>query len=184
MEPCSCYVLEFSVQPGGARWAELHCYSDSESIGRGAMQVSSEPEVAPYLLLWYGATFGIWSIQMGRVDAFLDLHPYVTAQMPGSTDWHALDSADLHASVQALGDQDMFEALNSAVLRVDWSTAQIQLPSLEGQLLMPGETTPVYSDGDWSDAYLPDEEEVSYGSYEVESGEWLESLRPEGEVLD
>lgn len=181
MEPRSCYVLEFSVQPGGVRWAELHAYANLEFIGQGALRVSSVPETAPYMLLWYGATFGVWSIQAGKVQAFLDLHPYTSVQLAGSTEWQPLDSADVRATVQALEAQDTLEVLDNAVLGVNWQAAQAQLPLLSGPHLQAGETMPVNGTTEEIQSYLPIGGELSYGSYEAESDEPLESLDPEDE---
>lgn len=78
----SCYVVETSVGPGGARWAELHAYTDlrhvRHCIDRFCHNGGGDPA---YLGIHYGATLSVWTIQRGVVTDFLDLHPFIEVKL-------------------------------------------------------------------------------------------------------
>lgn len=78
----SCYILEFSVQPGAARHAEVYVYETLDALRHRVNQaVLGEPAsvaeafVASYLLS--DPTFGVWVVQRGQVTRFVDLRPHV-----------------------------------------------------------------------------------------------------------
>ena len=72
--PTSCYLLEFSVGPGGARHAHIHAYGDFDRL-RASFE--RHDDVDDYLVIWYGATLVLWVVQEGVVVDDIDLHPYL-----------------------------------------------------------------------------------------------------------
>ncbi|MEV5825751.1 hypothetical protein AB0L25_09260 [Spirillospora sp. NPDC052242] len=73
--PHSCYLLEFSVSPGGARQGHVHAAptldllrESFESLGGG---------VDDYLVMLYGAVLHAWVVQEGEIVQGVDLHPFL-----------------------------------------------------------------------------------------------------------
>lgn len=75
--PLSCYILEFSVLPGGARQAELHVGGTIDDLHRITGDHWGGEEVDGYLILSYLSLFQLWVVQEGRIVQGIDLHPYL-----------------------------------------------------------------------------------------------------------
>jgi hypothetical protein len=73
VEP-SCYVLEHSVEPGGARLGDFHAWGDLDDL---AASLDRRGGLDPYLVMWYGATLRLWVVQHGEALDDIDLRPYL-----------------------------------------------------------------------------------------------------------
>ncbi|WP_158642450.1 hypothetical protein [Actinomadura sp. WAC 06369] len=73
--PHSCYLLEFSVSPGGARQGDVHVAPTldllRESFERRAHGADG------YLVMLYGAVLHAWVVQEGEIVQGVDLHPFL-----------------------------------------------------------------------------------------------------------
>jgi hypothetical protein len=174
--PTSCYILELSVQPGGARWAELHVYTDPAHLRPFIEMFCAMPaRMYAYFAVWYGATLGVWVVQAGEVERFIDLHRYI------------LISRGAHAPIP-LADKDLVETMllagkrrsdrligrsaffDGVELTLAWDELAAVLPPLRPPLLAPGDATPVSGHERFDDDnYLP--RVAQFGSREVEGGE-------------
>ncbi len=70
----SCYLLEFSVGPGGARQGDVHAALDLDALRASFERRYDEDDLA-YLTLWYGAVLHLWVVQDGVLADGFDLHP-------------------------------------------------------------------------------------------------------------
>lgn len=76
----SCYLLEFSVAPGGARQGDVY----ANGTLAGLRKDFKDENVDSHLVLAYGAVLHAWSVQHGvLVDGF-DLHPFLRT---GNDEW-------------------------------------------------------------------------------------------------
>lgn len=73
----SCYLLEYSVEPGGARHAHLYTHATLD----GLRELMGD-EVDPHKILWYRAVLHLWVVQEGRIVQGIDLHPLHTTATP------------------------------------------------------------------------------------------------------
>lgn len=81
----SCYLLEFSVGPGGARLGDVHAYPDLVGLREGferRCDWRGEDGVDPYLVMWYGAELTLWVVQHGEIVEGIDLHPFLRSADP------------------------------------------------------------------------------------------------------
>jgi len=200
----SCYVVEMSVGPGGSRWAELHAYTELAHV-RWAIDrlCQNDCGTAAYHAISYGATVGIWTIQRGEVAAFLDLHPFIAAELEGKP---AAKLSDHDGCMRILverrkelsredGDDEDEEELEEEeildidleiyeemALTADWEAIASRLPPLEEPLLGPGERAcqdnprgiPEPHEG----TYFYLDENIRFGSYDVENGDVLDGPVP------
>ena len=70
--PHSCYLLEFSVMPGGARQGDIHVGTTIDALCE-----SLQHGIDDYLVIWYGAVLHLWIVQEGLIVEGIDLHPYL-----------------------------------------------------------------------------------------------------------
>ena len=77
--PKSCYVLEFSVQPGGARLGDVHVHGTLAELRAGFDRRYSVDEfgVDGDLVLWSGAVLYLWAVERGTAVAGIDLRGYL-----------------------------------------------------------------------------------------------------------
>jgi hypothetical protein len=73
VEP-SCYVLEHSVEPGGARLADFHVWGNLDDL---AASLDRRGGLDPYLVMWYGIVLRLWVVQNGEALDEIDLRPYL-----------------------------------------------------------------------------------------------------------
>ncbi|XRQ06410.1 hypothetical protein ACN3XK_59350 [Actinomadura welshii] len=78
--PHSCYLLEFSVEPGGARLGDVHVGSTLGMLRQSWSLFGSDLD--DYLVLWYGAVLHLWVVQEGAIVQGIDLHPYLRSGDP------------------------------------------------------------------------------------------------------
>ncbi|WP_436771208.1 hypothetical protein [Yinghuangia sp. YIM S09857] len=82
----SCYVLEFSVDHGGSRMADVHAFGDLDalraSFERRCARFGEPGGVDAYLVMWYGAVLHLWVVQLGAIVEGIDLHPYLRTGNP------------------------------------------------------------------------------------------------------
>ncbi|WP_424950462.1 hypothetical protein [Deinococcus sp.] len=161
----SCYIVELSSAAGGRKWKETHAYSSLEATQRAARQISSTPENGLFVILWHGATYGIWIIQQGQIEGFTNLHSYTTIQLPENPVWHSLGDEEVRAWAENAARAGDWEALDKLPLRLDWEALEVKLSPLRSHLLQPGEEIDIK--GTIS---------AQYGSFEQETGTELDRL--------
>ncbi|MFI6289393.1 hypothetical protein ACIBCM_32390 [Streptomyces sp. NPDC051018] len=76
----SCYLLEFSVKPGGARLGEVCAHGTLA----GLQGVEATPLVDLDLLVTYGAVLHLWVVRRGEITQGIDLHPFLRTGSPDS----------------------------------------------------------------------------------------------------
>jgi hypothetical protein len=176
----SCYVLELSVQPGGARWAELHTYTDLGHI-RLCLErfCKNEGGFAAYVGIFYGATLAIWVVQRGEVTQVIDLHDHLRAHFDGQS-VPLSDRKALAPMREQQEDNEGDELMPGVSLSLLWDDIEVKLQALSEPLLAPGESTTVKQGpvGRGMETYLPFGDPAQIGSIEVESGEELEPPVP------
>lgn len=186
----SFHVLEISVQPGGARFAELHVDPDPAQL-RPALAgfCANSDGLSAYLAIWYGARIGVWTVQAGVVTGFVDAYPHIAVHLDDRppiplTDDDALralilavreqklreeddevDEYDLQADYHDL-DMETYEAMR---LVVDWPAIAATLPALTPPLLQPRELAVVRHDAPPRDTYLKTGT-IRLGAHEHETG--------------
>jgi hypothetical protein len=75
----SCYVLEFSVGPGGARLGDVHV-AGTLAEARTSFELHCLVEqhgVDPGLIMEFGALLQLWVVQRGTIVAGIDLRPFL-----------------------------------------------------------------------------------------------------------
>ncbi|MEV4515277.1 hypothetical protein AB0K00_40765 [Dactylosporangium sp. NPDC049525] len=72
----NCYLLEFSVGPGGARQGDVHAARDVGTL-RAAFERRYDEDAVAYLTLWYGAVLHLWVVRDGVLAGGFDLHPFL-----------------------------------------------------------------------------------------------------------
>ncbi|GAA2422375.1 hypothetical protein GCM10010191_37670 [Actinomadura vinacea] len=101
MDEPSCYLLEFSVGPGGSRLGDVYAASDLAALretfeGRWG---DGYDHVIPYQLMWYGAVLHLWVVQKGRIVEGFVLRPYLRSGDPAcdsaGTTWRTASRATL-----------------------------------------------------------------------------------------
>lgn len=75
-ESRSCYLLEFSVGPGGARLGDVYAGPTADAL-RETVRERWADDIDDYLIIWYGAMFHLWVVQEGEIVEGIDLHPYL-----------------------------------------------------------------------------------------------------------
>lgn len=81
IEP-SCYLLEFSVSPGGARQGEVYAHGTLDGL-RNLIEQRDDPcGIDPYLVMWYGAVLHLWVVRGGVIVEGIDLHPQLRTGDP------------------------------------------------------------------------------------------------------
>jgi hypothetical protein len=151
----SFYSLDFSVQPGGARYAVGYVRGTLDEI-RADLAVELTVGQNVYLLCWYGATLGLSVHQHGVQTGWIDLHPYVTISIEGYSDITFAGSGqpisdDVRsddASDDSLSERLLTCQLDDKISAViDWES--IDVPTLLGDLARPGDL--VAFEDDWLD---------------------------------
>ncbi|MFO0738395.1 MAG: hypothetical protein U0270_21050 [Labilithrix sp.] len=107
----SCYIVELSVDPGGARRGDVYVYSRVEHVRRIVEQEfqSSDPDLTSlaHSLLRYGERTLVWPVNRGVLGEPVDLQKFVA--------WK----------------DDHFD--------IDWFGLEAKIPKLEGSLLRSGQ---------------------------------------------
>jgi hypothetical protein len=75
--PHSCYLLEFSVSPGGARLGDVFVGRTLDELRQSLQRRWHGEYVDGYLVIWYGAVLHLWVVQEGSIVEGIDLHPYL-----------------------------------------------------------------------------------------------------------
>ena len=168
----SCYLLELSVEPGGARRGDIWAYSQWSDIRRAIESefINDDPlynALAADLAVFYGETIGIWVVQSGRATKFIDLHPFLRARVEGSRAV-ALDDA---LGLEALQPPEGF--VTKAEFEIDWDGIREALPPLSGRLLAAGEWTAIARDADAisGSSYIALSDRIGYGHTDAENGD-------------
>ncbi|MFT3770998.1 MAG: hypothetical protein QM820_36740 [Minicystis sp.] len=200
----STYVVELSVGPGGSRWAELHAYADPAHV-RWVIErfCKNLGGMSAYHAIWYGAILGVWTLQRGEVTSFVDLHAFLTVELPGKGTAKLDDREgclrlvlerrkEIHLAERAnaedgddeeedeYGDEDFddvdLQTYEEMVLKADWSAVAAELSPLDPPLLASGERTAVAIADRWKmqrRSYLFLGHTIRFGSYDEEAGATL-----------
>lgn len=75
--PHSCYLLEFSVGPGGARLGDVYAGTTLDALRDTVRERWTSDHLDDYLVIWYGAVLHLWVVQEGVIVEGVDLHPYL-----------------------------------------------------------------------------------------------------------
>ncbi|GGM55927.1 hypothetical protein ACFFX1_07935 [Dactylosporangium sucinum] len=88
----SCYLFEFSVQPGGMRQGDVHAYPDLAGIRRAFERRYfgfDDDFVAE--IIDSGAVLHLWVVERGTLTGGFDLHPFLRKDDDRTTlDWDAI----------------------------------------------------------------------------------------------
>lgn len=148
MDQPSCYIVELSVDPGGARRGDVYVYARVEHVRRIVEQEFKNENVAwvemAHSLIEYGERTLVWPVNAGVMGEPLDLQKFLS--------WH----------------DDHFD--------LDWPGIEANLPKLTGELLRAGQRITLDDPDGRADAvgsYLAItlDEELSYGYSDLEGGE-------------
>lgn len=175
MKKCSCYVVELSVQPGGSRWAEIHVYSRPQAVQHVLETFCKDSWQAAYHGMSYGALLGIWTIQNGKVTAFLDLHDLLRVSHADFGEARMSDKARYQAFLDKVHKEENFDRFNEVKVTMDWDAIANALPPLNKPLLMSGdslERVTLPKALKRKDSYL-DPAEIVWGSNDQETGDEL-----------
>jgi hypothetical protein len=169
----SCYVLELSVVPGGARRADLFTYNRLVHVRRCLEQEFFPPDVADRVyaaaLAGSGETIVLWVVEGGRLVRGLDLHRHIRVRV-GDDPPILLTEAEAREGVW----KDRLADGAAVSFVVDWDAIAAETPALHGDPLRPGEVLDLELDDDVIapfDSYLEIVEELRYGYDDVEFGE-------------
>ncbi|MEV0135618.1 hypothetical protein AB0H83_45105 [Dactylosporangium sp. NPDC050688] len=105
----SCYLLEFSVGPGGARQGDVHAARDLGAL-RASFERRYDEEHLAYLTLWYGAVLHLWVVQDGVLAGGFDLHPLLRT----GDDRHDATVAALLDSLQVDEPWELFDRVTDS----------------------------------------------------------------------
>ncbi len=75
--PHSCYLLEFSVSPGGARLGDVYAGGTVDAVRAATERRWDTGDIDGYLIIWYGALLRLWVVQEGTIVEGVDLHRYL-----------------------------------------------------------------------------------------------------------
>jgi hypothetical protein len=174
----SCYLLELSVAPGGARRGHFFAYNKLEHLYDLLRQEFQTEEIlyrgcAASLAVWYGQTMVIWVFEEGKLVSAVDLAPFVHVTALG----RRFRLSEAGQVSRELDEPDDWEAFDDEAIGFDfdWEGISREAPPLRGTPLQPGETMPVSIDAAITApffTYLVDdpESEVPYGFYDAEEG--------------
>jgi hypothetical protein len=157
----SCYLLELSVEPGGARRWDVFAYNSPEHIRRCLEQEflgtdADATELAAYLAVWYGETIKISIVDDGRVVRTLDLHPFIRVRIGDGPLVPLTESRTYKETWPGEGGEPLGKAVH---FELDWPSIRAELPALTGAQLMPGEEDVIAG------------EELQYGRNDLENAE-------------
>lgn len=172
--PKSCYVLELSVAPGGARRGDLFTYSRMVHIRRCLEQELLGPDpadraYAASLAAGHGETIALWVVEGGKLIRGIDFCPHIRIRVgddPPIPLPEALSRDDAWKDRLSDGARIAFE--------IDWRAIAAEVPALRGDPLRPGEVLELDADEDALapfDSYLEIAEEIRYGYEDLEGGE-------------
>lgn len=171
----SCYVLERSIQPGGARRGELIVCADLRVIRRALerelLTESGEERGLAATLLLSGQRITLWVIEAGRLVDGVDLRPAITLAIADG------GRRSIPAAIDALrgGELPSLHDLDPDALRfeLDWDAITQQVPALRGTVLARGEALARELAGDailGEGSYLAGMKTLRLGVYDREHG--------------
>ena len=172
--PKSCYILELSVTPGGARRGDLFTYNRPAHVRRCLEHEfhSPDPQNLAYtaaLAAGHRETIVVWVVEAGKLVRAIDLHPYIRIRLD---DDPAIPIAD--ARERDEGWKDRLAGGGRIAFEIDWDSISAETPALHGEPLRPGEQLDLEVDEDVIapfDSYLEIAETVRYGYEDLEGGE-------------
>lgn len=177
----SCYVLELSVDPGGARRGDVYVYNRLDHVRRVLEQefLPEEPAAAAlagYLAVWYGERILLWVVREGRVAEAIDLHPFLrvsSTAVPGGA--VALDDKAGLAPLRAAFEKgDGFGDELGLRFELDWERIAGRAPALAGEPLRPGGSIKLKGGAAQFrslGSHLALADELPYGYSDLEGGE-------------
>ena len=120
-------------------------------------------------LLLGGATCGLWVVQRGKFERFIDVRPWVALVGPDGQRTRTCDEREM-AALKLEVDQGQGVLLTVAVA---WESLAAEIPVLEPPLLGPGKSLAAEFDPELEPAsgtYLGSGE-FEYGSWDLETGD-------------
>lgn len=170
----SCYILEVSVEPGGARRATGFVYNSLAHIRKCLEQefLAENPDDragAASLAVCYGETIALWVIEKGCVVSVVDLRPFISVRMRDEPACPLLEAVKRDEAWQdQLSDGHLFR------FELDWDSIARAAPPLRGKKLRPGEFFEL-EDVDAAmitfPSYINIVGELNYGYNDLEGGE-------------
>ena len=125
----SCYILELSVDPGGARRGDVSAYARADHLRKILENELSTPD-GGMLPISYGERMILWVVQGGVVSAALDLHPFIRVHWGDRTPCTLDDAKALAPLAERYGN---VEEIDDVTFTLDWDA--IAIPALEGEPL-------------------------------------------------
>lgn len=140
----SAYILELSPRAPQTRWGALHVTVEPEALRGVLEQFCRANGAGPFHAIISGTTLGVWVVQRGVVSEFIDLHPFIRADLGNG----ARTLADLWSDERMLREwgseamDDVDPWLEKLHLEVFWDPIAELLPPLQLPLLAQNEATP------------------------------------------
>jgi len=170
----SCYILEVSVEPGGARRGTAFVYNSLAHIRKCLEQefLAEHPDEragVASLAVCYGETIALWVVEEGRVVSVVDLRPFISVRVRDEPACPLMEAVHRDNAWQdQLSDGNVFR------FELDWDSVVRATPPLRGSKLGPGESLEL-QEVDPSlvvfPSYIGITGEVNYGYNDVEGGE-------------
>lgn len=138
----SAYILELTPRAPRVKWGELRVLVDGAGLKLALEEFGRAPHAAFHVII-SGATLGVWVVQRGVLTDFIDLHPFIRADLGSGA--RTLD--ELWSDERALGEwggamDDVDPWLEHLQLEVFWDPIAEKLPLLEPPCLAPDESVP------------------------------------------
>jgi hypothetical protein len=157
----SCYLLELSVEPGGARRCDVFAYNRPEHIRQCLEQEflgsdADATEMAAYLAVWYGETIKVSTVQDGSVVSTVDLRPFIRVRIGDGPLVPLATSKPYKDTWPGDGGEPLGQPVR---FELDWPAIRETLPVLTGTTFMPGEEDVIAG------------EELRYGRNDLENGD-------------
>jgi hypothetical protein len=127
----STYVVQFTDgEFGGMLWSEQHVFSDADGIRQALVELAAAPWSRRQNAFSYEMTLGVWVIQAGQVDEFIDLADCFSSTCEGQV----LTLPQLKDS-PTIDTRELIEDGVELELRLDWAAVERLLPPLTEPLM-------------------------------------------------
>lgn len=141
----SAYVVELTPRAPRVVWGALHVVVEPERV-RSVLEnfVRGQGGRAAFQVIVSGATLGVWVVQRGLLREFIDLHPFIRADLGNG----ARTLSELWGDERVLRDwgaaamDDVDPWLEHLTLEVFWDPIAELLTPLQAPLLAPGDCLP------------------------------------------
>lgn len=121
----SLYLLQFTNgDPEELAWSEHHLVTSPEQLRPVLDELCQSPRTRREHCFWFDTVIGVWVIQRGGVQGFIDLRPVIR-----------VPSRALTLEQVIAGDFDAEQASVLPSLKLDWRLAAPLFPALEPPLM-------------------------------------------------